>query len=86
MRELMPIMGSVLMDNVPMAVLEPHARQAESNHGQTLERLAQRGGLAPSEAIDIILGRRWGTAVPTLDNERWLIEYVRRWRAQNARS
>lgn len=33
----------------PLALLLPHAAQAEGNHGQTLEHLASRGGLSPAE-------------------------------------
>ena len=33
--------------------------QAKKNHDQTLERLAERGGLAPSEALAIIERRTW---------------------------
>ena len=33
--------------------------QADTNHGQTLSRLAERGGLGPCEAVAIIEKRRW---------------------------
>jgi hypothetical protein len=33
--------------------------QAQRNHGQTLKRLNERGGLGPCEAIAIIEKRRW---------------------------
>lgn len=33
--------------------------QAQINHGQTLERLAERGGLAPDEIVANIERRRW---------------------------
>lgn len=33
--------------------------QAIRNHGQTLARLKERGGLAPSEAVAIMLRKRW---------------------------
>lgn len=39
---------------VPWRLLEPHARQAMLNHDQTLERLAQRGGLSPEEMICVL--------------------------------
>lgn len=39
-------------------------RQAYSNHGQTLERLKERGGLAWIELANILLGRRWGSEFP----------------------
>ena len=78
----MPIMGATLLSEVPFAMLVPHSDQAMSNHGQTLERLAQRGGLGASECIDIIEGHRWGTASPCIENERRLINYVRAWHAK----
>jgi hypothetical protein len=34
---------------VPWSLVEPWREQAEENHGQTLERLNERGGLAPQE-------------------------------------
>lgn len=33
--------------------MEPHAARAMRNHGQTLERLAERGGLCPIEALAV---------------------------------
>lgn len=48
-----------VMLNVPMALLEPHEAQASTNHGQTLARLAERGGLSPCEAVAILEDRRW---------------------------
>lgn len=80
-RETMPIMGAMLMSEIPFAMIEPHEAQAKRNHGQTLERLAQRGGLAASEALDIIEGRRWGSAKVCIENEHYLINLVRKWRA-----
>jgi hypothetical protein len=35
------------------------APQAMDNHGQTLERLAERGGLSLDEAAALAEGRRW---------------------------
>ncbi len=46
--------------SVPWDLLEPHREQARHNHDQTLERLAQRGGLSPGEMICVIEGKRWG--------------------------
>lgn len=40
--------------SIPWGLLSPHERQAEINHNQPLERLAQRGGLSPVEALAII--------------------------------
>ncbi|UBM12817.1 hypothetical protein [Cupriavidus metallidurans] len=80
-RTAMPIMGSALLSEIPFAMIAPHEAQAQRNHGQSLERLAQRGGLAACEALDIIEGRRWGSAKPCIENERYLITKVRAWLA-----
>jgi hypothetical protein len=40
---------------IPWEVIAPHEQQANRNHGgQTLARLAERGGLSPAEAISVI--------------------------------
>lgn len=44
---------------IPWSVIAPHERQARSNHGQSLERLAERGGLGPCEAVAILEDRPW---------------------------
>lgn len=80
-RTVMPIMGSLLMSEIPWAMISPHERQAQINHGQSLERLAQRGGLGASEAIAIIEGRRWRDVKPCVENEVYLVNKVREWRA-----
>lgn len=51
---------------IPWTLL--NERRAEINHSQTLERLAQRGGLAPCEVAAIILDREW---VRMGDQEAW---------------
>lgn len=45
--------------HVPWSLLEPHESQALKNHGQTLERLAQRHGLSLCEMLAIIERRPW---------------------------
>ncbi len=42
---------------VPWRLVEPHSKQIWNNHDQTLERLAQRGGLAPEELYLAFHGR-----------------------------
>lgn len=81
-----PIMSSNLMASVPWAFLAPHEAQAQRNHSQSLKRLAERGGLAACEAIDIVKGLRWNTTkFNAEDNARELINMVREWRvAQGA--
>lgn len=44
---------------VPWAMVEAHAKQADCNHGQTVQRLAERGGLAPCELVAVLEDRRW---------------------------
>jgi len=46
--------------NIPWTLIEPHAQQAMRNHSQTLELLAERGGLDAGEALDVIEGYAWG--------------------------
>lgn len=48
-------------DGFPETVTIPLDRepQALKNHGQTFQRLKERGGLAPSEAVAIMLNRKW---------------------------
>lgn len=45
--------------SVPWAMLAPHEEQAHLNHDQTLERLAQRGGLGPEEMVAVLEDRRF---------------------------
>jgi hypothetical protein len=45
---------------VPWSLLAPHEQRALRNHGgQTLKRLAERGGLGPEEMLAIIEDRPW---------------------------
>ena len=39
--------------------IEPHTWQAYKNHGQSLARLAERGGLGPDELVAIFERRTW---------------------------
>lgn len=50
-----PIMGG---PSIPWAMIAPYERQALRNHNQTLERLAERGGLSPMEAMAVFDGHR----------------------------
>lgn len=40
-------------------IIAPHQKQAKANHSQTLERLAERGGLAPCEILAVLQDRPW---------------------------
>lgn len=45
--------------SVPWAFVAPHEAQALRNHGQTLQRLAERGGLSAAEMLAVVTGRTW---------------------------
>lgn len=42
---------------VPWSAIAPHEQRAQLNHGQSLERLAERGGLSPKEFVAVISDR-----------------------------
>lgn len=44
---------------VPMWLFNNHGAQADDNHGQSLNRLAERGGLSVCEAVAILEDRPW---------------------------
>jgi len=44
---------------IPWAMLEPHEDQAIKNHSQSLNRLAERGGLSTHEALAVLEDRPW---------------------------
>jgi hypothetical protein len=80
MTESMPIMSSKHLKSMPMAMLDNN--QAKKNHGQTLQRLAERGGLAPSEALAIMDGVHWGAYAVCDENDLLLSRRVDRFKAQ----
>ena len=63
-------------ESLPWALVEPWREQAERNHGQTLERLHDRGGLAPEELWIAAhgLGLRGLKQITESDAGKWLIE------------
>lgn len=40
--------------SIPWEAIQPYEPQALLNHGQTLSRLAERGGLCPQEALLVL--------------------------------
>lgn len=44
---------------IPWDMLQPHEKQAQANHHQTLIRLAERGGLGADEALAVLEDRRY---------------------------
>lgn len=56
---MFPILQDKVIRAIPWEAVAGHARQADANHGQTLNRLAERGGLSPCEAVAVIEDRKW---------------------------
>jgi hypothetical protein len=56
---------------VPLEAVSPHERQADRNHGQTLQRLAERGGLSPTELVAVMHGVGFYDAWPRYVNGFW---------------
>ena len=57
-----PIMGQRVAEHIapiPWSVIASHEAQAQRNHDQTLQRLAERGGLSPCELVAVLTDRRW---------------------------
>lgn len=56
--------------DVSWEIVVPHEEQAHRNHGQSLARLAERGGLSPAELLAVLEDRAWTpgdvVAVPRL--------------------
>ena len=59
---MFPIMKWSKGTGIPWRIIAPHEKQAIRNHDQTLEELARRCGLDPSEAIAVLRGRSWSEA------------------------
>lgn len=54
-----PIMGSKDLKSVPWWLAESARAQLNRNHGQTVERLAERGGLCLQELAGALTCRSW---------------------------
>ena len=55
---------------------EKARKQALSNHSQTIERLAERGGLDPMEAVAILQGQSWPNVVEDEDKMQAALNYL----------
>ena len=69
-----------LRDKCPPSVdfrtVEPYEAQAQRNHGQTLQRLSDRGGLSPEELIAVMEGRSYFDLLESLRSKRMTDEYA----------
>ncbi len=78
-----PLKGTPM--SVPWNFVEPGRVMAQHNHGQTLERLAERGGLSPGELRCALEGRglfdeKWTPERAELD-VKWLLEALAKWKS-----
>ena len=69
---------------IPWALIAPQEAQAKENHGQSLERLASRGGLSPAEAVAVLEGHGY-RGVGEAEAVQRLDELVERWARRHAR-
>lgn len=80
--KLFPIMGSPCIKIIPWDLISTHEKQALANHGQDLERLAQRGGLSACEVM-AVLEKRAYTRMPLGVAEKQLIARVEKFHKEN---
>lgn len=52
-----------LVISIPWEMIAPHEKQAEANHEQTLNRLAERGGLSAAEVLAVLSDKKF-TLIP----------------------
>lgn len=64
---------------VPWSLVEAHKRQAESNHYQSLETLAYRGGLSWRELYYVVTDQRhpWKNAISTEDARAFIRQHIK---------
>jgi hypothetical protein len=60
---------------IPWSLIAPHEAQAKSNHGQSLERLDERGGLTADEAVAVLEDRPWHR-MPRAESNARLLELM----------
>lgn len=59
MENKFPILGSKPKEYIPLDIVKLHEKQAIINHSQTLERLAERGGLGWVELLYVLKDERY---------------------------
>ena len=58
---MFPVLHDAMFRAVPWDMVAPHEARAKRNHDQSLERLAQRGGLSPLELVCVLSDRGLGS-------------------------
>lgn len=68
---MFPILHDPIIHAIPWSALAQHEAQAQANHGQSLKRLADRGGLSICEAYYILKDARYPfSSMPDLQKVR----------------
>lgn len=78
-----PLQESQWLKAVPWGFVQTHRAQAERNHAQSLETLAQRGGLCPSALLAVVEHHRW-RRLPEAGAEADLIAALGAWLRRDA--
>lgn len=60
---------------VPLAYVLEHERQAQANHGQTVARLKERGGLSWCELSAVLDDRKW-SRMDTDEAHEWAMRSI----------
>lgn len=76
-KKVFPILGNKEC-YIAWDIIQGHEEQAKRNHGQSLERLAKRGGLGPDELVAVLEDRAWHSMNPEEAKTR-LNEIVANW-------
>lgn len=69
-----PVLGAGF--SIPWALIAPFDAQARRNHSQSLERLAERGGLCSSEIWCVVHGMHWGEGPPAAEAREWCLRWA----------
>lgn len=71
-----PILGSEPKEYIPLDIVKPHEKQALRNHGQTLKRLAERGGLSWIEALCVLEDRKYDYNISEIDAKVKVLKFI----------
>lgn len=80
--KMFPILGTNPKEYIPWDSIAPHKAQALINHGQSLEKLASRGGLSWCEALAVLRDSKFITmpeeeakekVLALLPNQEWIV-------------
>lgn len=74
MKDRFPILGR--KEYIPLNIIKQHEEQAFKNHGQTLKRLAERGGLSWIETLCVLEDRKYDYEISEEEAKKKVIKYV----------